>query len=291
MPRISISGDGKDSFSPDDIVRIQFQSDILGEKISPFVSFTVPRFATRIDFIDVLLKSTESSREWLVGNEFRISAYSSSPIPSISGSNQLNIKIATTAPTLTRDDLVNFTASLGSPLRNINGNNYRVTAKSQNEIYLNFTVPRSLIATGSGSVASASNSIREIATILKGKEYTVSLPNGYISQLIYNDSVRDIPIFCYRQSTSTLTQSDQKKLMIDATTVSESSPPAYSATLNTEYGKKQNYTRFIADVNGGYVEFYIAIARYTLSGSTWTGQWLHRNTDGNTYWALAKRAT
>ncbi len=287
MPNISVSGDGKDTFSPNDKVEFVLQSNILGEMRSPFIRFRVPKFPRRIDFVGVQCKATPDIQERYDTTAYYIKSYKCELDFSNNTRHILQLNFTTLPTTIAVKDKIKITSTSGA-LSTLNNLERNVILK--NTRYVKIFVPKTF-PVGTGTVTPANNYINEQIQVVDGKRYRINVPNDYIKSFTYNDVVRDILIFTFRQSSTALTPGMVKKSMHNSEDIDESTPPTYTTALRDAYAKKQAYSRFLANRNGGFIDFYVAVARYTYNYNTssWEGEWLHKRPDGKTYWSVAVR--
>lgn len=286
MTKIGISG-----FKPGDNVVFKIRMDLYGDRISPIKEYFVPKFPPLITFANVQLLATPAVRENYTNIQYGIERYKSEASLVAVNKNKVFLRLST-VNNLQKNDLINISASVvSSPLHELNGKNYRIAEIDRRNQRIAIDVLKQDLHTGSGSVNSSSNLVREIqgAKLTTGKTYTLSIGTKFFRSLLYTPYAQDILIFAFVQSKAKITPSDQKQLMLNGATVNESTPPSYSSVASS-YGKKQSYARFLSEENGSEVEFYMAVARYTQRDGVWTGEWLQKNENKNAIWAKAPKA-
>lgn len=274
--------------NPGETIDFRVSADIYGDRISPIMSFTVPKFPPLITFSTLRLIDTPASTENYTNKQYGITAYRSQTT-SDRNRNKVSLKL-NSVNNLTKNDRINITSTSG-PLTALNGNNYSITEVDVRNQRIVFLVPKNVLGVGSGSVNATFNSVSEIVggKITKGKRYTLSIDKKFFNSLLYTEYAKDILIFSYIQSKDKIDTGDTKRLMSNNDTINELTPPSYSTVLS-EYGKRQSYTKFLSDDNGANVEFYIAVARYIQVDGVWTRRWLHQRANKTAIWAKAPKA-
>lgn len=298
MLKISVSGDGVNSFVPGDNVKLSLQTQILDEILtSKFIDFNIPKDPKNIQKVEVTLSSDDIKIPvtTLGATSVTVTQYKSEGIENqphlrkvtllcATGTNMTNFKI---------NDRIAITATGGSQLSALNGGTYiiqQVLVKTR-RIVINPTFSGNQLVFA--SLTGTNSFVKSTTTQHNGKRYVVTVDNEYIKEFLYNDAFRDIIIFAYSEKESLGELPGSKILLVNSPNVQIAEdrdlPPNYSDVAG--YEKKSVYRVDLLNKPNTYYIFYVAVARYQYVNGSWTPySWVHKDTANKTMWKLARRA-
>ena len=304
MPKLSLSGDSKNSFIPGDIVRFNLKADVFGERVSPIIQFTVPGIPPRID------KSIVTYRTAGINVSYTLQQMSVVQYRCKKLSDATRTRAQRNTLTLIFSDFVNPANDLISARTRIklsttnifpvlNNQTFTITDKtnSDTEKSISLTVTNTQVPVTGITTLGVAQTIAVLdgtGNSKSGKRYTVSVGQDYQKYLMYNDYVRDYIVFYYQPS------GGLPKLM------STSNPlpidydfPPLNTVVNSNFtfgttNKRpvQSKSIDLSDTDAERVRFFVGVARYIYDQerSFWDGFWLHKDENGKAIIAEASPA-
>lgn len=288
MPKLSLSGDSKESFRSGDIVRFNLKFDVFGERTSPIIQFTVPNIPPRIDRSIVTYASVAKNI--------------STTLQQMSTVRYRSVRLDAQRNTLTlifnsfvnpANDLIQSRTKIRLATTNIFPLLNNTTHTITNKINTSTQKSISIVVTKTQASEVAITSLTPTQSILAldgggnskpGKTYTVSVGQDYQKYLMYNDYVRDYIIFYYQSSNNLpVLMSTSTPLPIDY-----DFPPLNTvADSNFTFGTTskrpvQSKSIDISDAEATRIRFFVGVARYIYDQerSFWDGFWLHKDENG-----------
>ncbi len=138
--------------------------------------------------------------------------------------------------------------------------------------------------------------VTEIKKRIKKRKITVEVPQEFMRSLVSEKTpgpptkgnVEDIIVFAYKQFDGENKSSIKFKSMANDEIINLKNPPERSSVI--DYREKRSYSKLFTlnDENGSKIICYVAVARYTYTGSEWKGEWLQVNESGNVIWGRAQ---